>query len=357
MLLGALSLPTSTVHAQAAKQKTSHKTQKINLIYSNDLEGTVDTCGCGVDPGGGVVRRYNWYKSNKFSTSNALYLNVGNTLFTSSGYMDYELKYMNYGAETLAHSMKLMNISAYTPGEEDFKLGLDTFIKITKNLPVLITNSTHNEFKKEISLTLAGQKIAIIGLVEPALFGDDLSKELKLTDPIKELKSAIKKLKKDHDLIICNVYTEQKLLDSLSKIKGVDIFVSSRINEELAKPQLVNNAIILRVFKGGDSIGLLSYENKKNAKKIDVANNNYITAKLAQIEIMTNSMTDKEVIKKLEEEKKSLEKMKVKVTDKDSKFENLIDYLGGAYASKNELSARLKKYEALQRSATPQLNL
>ena len=331
--------------------------KKINLIYSNDLEGTVDTCGCGQDPGGGVLRRLNWYKKNKFSKLNALYLNVGNTLFNPSPYMDYEVKYMNYGAKTIAYSMKLMNITAYTPGEQDFKMGIASFIKLTKNIPVLISNSTDDSFKKEITLSLAGQKIAIIGLVDPALFKDELSKKLKLTDPIKELKSAVKKLRKDNDIIICNVYTEQKMLDSLTKIKGVDIFVSSSINEELTRPQIVNNAIVLRVFKGGDSIGLLSYEHKKNSKKIDLSNNNYIIAKLAQIDVIKNTVSDKDTLKKLNREKKKLEKIKVEVRNKDSKFENSIEYLGGIYASKNELSARVKKYEALQKSATPQLKL
>lgn len=125
---------------------------ELNIVYTNDLEGTVNTCGCATDPGGGAVRRVNWFNSLKLDPNNTVYINAGSTLFSDLASLPHEDKKERFGAQIMAESLKMMNISAYTPGVSDFKKGLPTFNTLSKSLPLVLTNSDDNKYKKNIEL-------------------------------------------------------------------------------------------------------------------------------------------------------------------------------------------------------------
>ena len=326
----------------------------INIIYTNDVEGSVDTCGCAMDPGGGAVRRVNWYKMNSLSPLDTVYINGGNTLFTHTDYMDYEVKYLKAGAQILADSMSMMNIDAYTPGEQDLKLGLDFFLSASKNLPVLITNSGNDKFKKEIIINKGGLKIGIIGILSEKLLSKELATALDIKDAVASLKTELPKLKKETDLVILIVHTDDNEIKAILKnTRGIDVILSTGVNEELTRPMIANNSIVVRTLPGGDSIGLLKYEHKNGAKKVDVGFNNSMMAKSEQIELIIKTIDNKKTISNLEKEKSKLEDLVVKADDSSSKFESKIDFLGKMYAGKNGLDARVKKYEALRKTSAP----
>ncbi|MCX6113462.1 MAG: hypothetical protein NTY22_09340 [Proteobacteria bacterium] len=284
------------------------KNGELNVVYTNDLEGSVDTCGCATDPGGGSVRQINWYKKNNLSPLNTIYINGGNTLFTSTDYMDYEVKYLKYGAQVIADSMSMMNIDAYTPGEKDFEMGLDFFISVSKKLPVLITNSDSGKFKKDIIVNKGGYKIGILGVISEKSLSKELVSALSIKDSISSLKNAVSKLKKDVDIIILIAHTGNTEFKTIIKnSKDIDIVLSTGVNEELTRPLIENNSIFIRMLPGGDSIGLLKYMHKKNAKKTDL------------------------------------------------ELDNKIDFLGKIYDGKNALSTKVKKYEALSKTSAPQI--
>ena len=261
--------------------------QDLNIIYTNDLEGTVTPCGCAVDPGGGADRRLNWYKQNNFSPLDTIYINAGSTLFSGASYMDYEAEALKIGAGILVDSMLAMNIDAYTPGAYDLKMGLDFFKTTTKKLPVLISNSDNKKFLKEIKIQRSGRNIRIFGITT-------LAKGFSTYEPVKALrKLTAKKAKKDLFILLAD--TDQKTLNSILKsINNIDVVLSSSIDEQLTQPKHAGKTAVLRLLKGGDSIGLL-------------------------------------------------------------KKENQIIFLGDKYIKDNELTDRIKKYEGLQQATAPKI--
>ena len=229
--------------------------QNLNIIYTNDMEGSVATCGCAVDPGGGVVRRINWYQQNNFSPTDTIYVNTGSTLFSESAFMDYETEYLKLGASIMVDSLISMNIDAYTPGEYDLKMGKDFFRSTTSKLPVLITNAKEKGFLKEVKITRAGRNVKIFGIVTGV-------KELPTIDAVTALKKlTTKKDKKDYFILLAD--TNMKNLNKILKsIPNIDVVVSSSIQEQLTKPLQIGNTTVLRLLQAGDSIGLFTKENQ-----------------------------------------------------------------------------------------------
>ena len=298
------------------------KSGELNIVYTNDMEGSVDTCGCATDPGGGAARRINWYKKNSLAPLNTLYINGGNTLFTSTDYMDYEVKYLKYGAQVMADSMKMMNLDAYTPGEKDFKMGVGFFESVSKKLPVVITNSESGKFKKEIIVNKGGYKIGILGVISQSSLPKEISLALSIKDVATSLKESISRLKKNVDIIILISHTDDKEFQTIVKnSKDVDIILSSGVNEQLTNPLIEHNSVFIRMLPSGDSIGLLRYLHKKNGKKVDRGYQDLVAK---------NSSS---------------------ANDADSTFENRIDFLGKDYDGKNILSSKAKKYEELRKTS------
>lgn len=229
--------------------------QDLNIIYTNDMEGSVATCGCAVDPGGGVIRRINWYQQNNFSPTDTIYVNTGSTLFSGSDFMAYETEYLKLGATIMADSLTAMNIDAYTPGEYDLKMGKDLFRSTTKGLPVLISNSKEKDFLKEVKVTRAGRNIKIFGVITGI-------KGFPTIDPVTALKKlTAKKDKKDYFILLADMDIKE-LNKILKSIKNIDVVISSSIEEQLTKPLQIGNTTVLRLLRAGDSIGLFKKENQ-----------------------------------------------------------------------------------------------
>ncbi len=239
---------------------------ELNIVYTNDLEGTVNTCGCATDPGGGTVRRVNWFNSLKLDPKNTVYINAGSTLFSDLASLPHEDKKERFGAQIMAESLKMMNISAYTPGSSDFKKGLATFNTLSKSLPLVLTNSDDNKHKKNIELKKANKKILVLGVVQMDKIDPAIMLELKLNDPVKALKAELKKIdKKEKPYTILLLYSNEELLKNITKqVKGIDLVLSAGIKEELPLAQKQNNSNVIRLLNGGDSIGLIKIDSLKN---------------------------------------------------------------------------------------------
>lgn len=312
---------------------------KLSIIYTTDLEGSVTPCACAVDPGGGIERRINWY--SKLNKENLIYLNSGSTLFPNTPSVKEEEEYLKYGAELLVKSLKEMKITAYTPNLNDFKMGLDFFIEKTKDVPVLISNSKNKEFKKEIILEKP-YKIRILGIVSENEFKN--IKELEITSYKKFIKN-IKK--KDNEILILLADLTINELELLKKEKlNIDIIISSNNNEEMM--DLVNNTLILSNLNLGDSISILNYTHKEKTKKVDLDKNKELEKQLKDLELLLKTFPDKK--KEILEKKKEIEKEFIKDLSKYSQYENQTIFLGEEYKLENDFSELIKKYLELRKT-------
>jgi len=245
MLLFVLSLLANLTFGQA----------ELNIVYTNDLEGSVGICGCASDPGGGVTRRLNWLEDQKLDPTSTIYLNAGNTLFSELASLEHEDKAEKLGAKIMLDSMSYMDLTAFTPGRSDFKKGVDFFNTASKKYPVVISNTDSAQYLKSLILKKGTWDIVVLGILQ--------SEVLKVSDPIKALKKQLKTLKrngKHRPFVVLLLYSDQKLLNEMAKkINGIDLVLSEGLQEEAPQPILVGvgKTSVIRLLNGGDSIGLL----------------------------------------------------------------------------------------------------
>ena len=206
---------------------------------------------------------------------------------------------------------------------------IDRLAKVINSSSFFHINITGGEpllFKKEIIINKAGYKIGILGLISEKSLSKELVSDLLIKDSIDSLKDAVSTLKKKVDLIILITYTNDKEFRTIIKnSKGIDIILSSGINEQLTSPVIENNSVTVRMLPSGDSIGNLKYTHKKDAQKVDLEYKDVLSSSEQNLEQIVST------------------------------FQNKIDFLGKAYDGKNTLDAKVKKYEALRKTSAPRI--
>lgn len=241
---------------------------QMKIVYTNDIEGTVTTCGCAKDPGGGVTRRLSWLNGSKLDPFSTVYINAGNTLFSDLPSLEHEDKTEKFGAEIISDTMITMGIDAFTPGRSDFKKGVAFFNTAAKKLPVVISNSEDPNYKKSLVLDKAGKKVIILGAIQPNSIDQTASLQLKLYDTVKALKKELKalnKAQKQKPYTIVLLFSNEDELNKITKqVKGIDLILSANMQEELPQALKVNGVNVLRLLNGGDSIGLFNAETDQN---------------------------------------------------------------------------------------------
>ncbi|MBN1114640.1 MAG: hypothetical protein JXA66_04810 [Oligoflexia bacterium] len=331
---------------------------ELTIIYTNNIEGGVLPCNCAVDPGGGVVRRLNWLKQSKITTDAAIYVDAGDTFFQSSNFDKFEKDAIIQGSGIIAESLAKMNIDAFTPGELDLVMGIKHFNKITEKLPVLITNSGSDKYQKAIKLERAGYKITILGVLAPSLVKVN-TKNFELKDMVKELKPIVKQNRSDSDIIVLLAHTtKDELHNILKNVKGIDIVISAHSDEELRVPLLTDNTVVVRLLEGGDSVGVLKYNQvSKTAPKVDTVRNNNLLADIEQLEILLESAgTNRQRINILKSKKEKAEKAAIKNTKNCNVFTNSIIFMGSLLDKENELSKSVTEFEKLWNKSMPSVS-
>ncbi len=240
----------------------------LNVVYTNDIEGSVTTCGCAKDPGGGVIRRLNWLKNAKLDPINTVYINAGNTIFSDLPSLAHEDKIEKLGAEVIYDAMSLMGVDAFTPGRADFKKGIEYFKSASKKMPVIITNSDDTVYKKSVVFNKGENNIAVLGIIQSEILDQTNSLQLKLNDPVKALKNELKNITKNSKqkpYTILLLFSDEEGLKKITKqAKGVDLILSAGIQEETPQAINLNGINVIRLLNGGDSIGLFNTATLKN---------------------------------------------------------------------------------------------
>jgi len=240
----------------------------LNIVYTNDTEGSVTTCGCAKDPGGGVTRRLNWLKDAKLDPINTVYINAGNTIFNDLPSLAHEDKAERFGADIVFEAMSLMGIDAFTPGKSDFKKGVEYFKTASNKVPTVISNSDDTTYKKSVVFNKGENKIVVLGIIQPEILDQTNSIQLRLNDPVKALKNELKNITKNlkqKPYIILLLFSDEEGLKKIAKqAKGVDLILSAGIQEETPQALNLNGVNVIRLLNGGDSIGLFNTATLKN---------------------------------------------------------------------------------------------
>ena len=110
---------------------------EIDLLYTGDVIGYIEDCGCHMNPAGGLARRA-WL----LSQLQANYPSMPVVLLDSGNFSDNPTEAGDLRTATLLQSMKKLGYKAINVGERDLTFGYDDFMKRTEGvgLTFLSTN-------------------------------------------------------------------------------------------------------------------------------------------------------------------------------------------------------------------------
>jgi len=144
------------------------------IVYSNDVLGEIEPCGCRNNPSGGVDRKEVFLK--KINDSELLQLDAGNLLFSTYNIPEVLQKQSKLQASYLVESYNLLGHDAVTPGNKDFAMGIDVFKDLADDADFEFLSANlidedgdlildaYETFKLKVSDKRKKIKIAVIGL-------------------------------------------------------------------------------------------------------------------------------------------------------------------------------------------------
>ena len=132
------------------------------LIFSGDLRGEIEPCGCAEEGDmGGLPRRLTYFKQQQSQHADLFYLDLGNNFPEPSGQGDLKIK-------LIQSSLKKLRPQAVLVGPNEWQNGLHV---LDPEIPYLLSNQSHKlRFLTSKTILQAGrQTIHVTGYLSPEL--------------------------------------------------------------------------------------------------------------------------------------------------------------------------------------------
>lgn len=95
----------------------------VQVLFSGDVRGEVEPCGCASGQKGGIPRRSSFIKEQKSKNPSTLVFDTGNAFSASSHLDPFMLPLVERKARFMVEAMNRMGYTAYLPGVLDLALG------------------------------------------------------------------------------------------------------------------------------------------------------------------------------------------------------------------------------------------
>ncbi len=252
-LLGALALagcgekPAARAPVEAARELT--------VFYTCDTRGNVHACDCTGGSAGGISRRSTYLRN--FAVGEHLLVDAGNV---GAGTGAREL----LDLDALLEGYRRLGYDAVNAGRGEVVLGLDALRARAAITPALISANVLDEqgrlvLPSHVSRTLTnGLRVAITGVVEPALVERELGAGLRVKPPADALGSLLPELRRTHDAVLVLAFMEQSaMIDLATLFYEIDALIGGAVEQPTAEPVMVNRATLTAITDRGKSIGRL----------------------------------------------------------------------------------------------------
>lgn len=234
----------------------------FTIIYSNDVLGELELCGCDEEQLGGFPRKATVIQELKKEGRPLLVLDAGNLFFKERPFSTIEKKEFVLKSEYILDAYKQMGCDAVNIGEADLFMGLEHLkhLQGRATIPFISSNLYSKKSGKPVFQTYAikeatGIKIGILGL-----FSDTVSVDPSLTvkDPFKTARTIIASLQKTCSLIIVlsnlGLEGDKKLAKN---IPAIDLIIGGRATQRMPEPVKEGNSIIVQAYRRGQYLGRL----------------------------------------------------------------------------------------------------
>ncbi len=252
------------------------KSAELFLVYTTDISGEIEHCGCPGHPRGGLARRVEHVRK-LMEKGPVLQVDAGNLFFPYRGNRPRITDKHKAHARLLAKGVSRVGVHAVNVGYQDVQASPEFLKKLARPedmdpIPLVCANLYNTEPPKRVFspyqvVRIKGVQVGILGMMGPG----DLyrNKELEIKDPVEVASALVPYLKEKCDLVILLYAGSFKDLNQLVRhVKGVDIaVVSSRSSRLTRRPFIAGETLVLQAGNRGMYLGKMDLTVKKEAKQ------------------------------------------------------------------------------------------
>jgi 2',3'-cyclic-nucleotide 2'-phosphodiesterase (5'-nucleotidase family) len=229
---------------------------KLDLVFSANVFGETDPCGCASGPKGGLDRRLNYLRMTP-AFGDRLVVDAGNALFATEVLDPTRKDALQKRAKAILQGGQIMGIRAFNIGYLDLSAGVD-FLKTQakKNRTPFVSatltatdNSDPDWYSPFVDVPVSKLNIRVTGLTAGR---KDLPPNYKVIDPESALHDVLKSGQKPDFLVVLSDLGRLEDEKIMSQDWGIPtVIVSSRDLSSLDHPVVRGNQILVQPqFRG-----------------------------------------------------------------------------------------------------------
>ena len=250
---------------------------EINFIYTSNLGGEIESCGCSGSGITGLAKRNTLVSTIK--TEQSIHLECGDAFFRKHTIPEDEISQKKLKAKFTRDCLDLSKIDAYIPGDRDFAAGSDFLFD--ELIPKMKTSTlaANIGMTKCKAINKSGLKILLVGLCQGPTKSTKAwtSEKLAVKDLVSSLRSVIDGQEKTADLIIAIVHGKREDIERIAKAKLANIIIDGSGRESPKEPETIGGTIIVAAPRDGRFIGQLTLKSEKWARGEIEFSNKYIS--------------------------------------------------------------------------------
>ncbi|MCO4752836.1 MAG: hypothetical protein KC478_00070 [Bacteriovoracaceae bacterium] len=247
------------------KIDTKSGADHVKVVFSHNINGETHPCGCRKFPLGGLPQAAGYLHESK-QDSNVIYVDSGDMLFPSNTVPNTLADSIKFTADALANAQDLLGLKFFTPGDQDFALGVNYLAELSKKVKFsfLISNAKKSLPIKSIPYShvkVGDTNLVFLGIVNPDILSGDIRSYFE--DPIESLKKNLEEVKKmsfgsneKAPKLILLSHAGMNFDKVLAKkFPQIDWIIGSHSQAFLKEPETVGNVQIAQVLSRNHYMG------------------------------------------------------------------------------------------------------
>ena len=254
-------------NAQALSVAKAAGASKFRIVFSGNVNGEIEPCGCAVNPKGGVDRRWNHLQQliaeSKTQGFGTLVIDAGNALFPAEKLDKSQAKLQLAKARAVLKAHRLMGVAVQNVGYLDFAGGLEFLDKEALAESQFLISSNWVDasgkllFAAEKTVEVAGAQILILGLSQgPKTPRDD---GIKVLDPLKVLEQRVAQSPAGQPIVVLSDLGLAQDKEIAAKIARPLVFIGSRDLSSIEIPIHEGASILVQGQLQGQQNGVLEF--------------------------------------------------------------------------------------------------
>lgn len=237
----------------------------LTILYTNDVQGNLDPCGCSKDQLGEISTRAAVLRSILAQEKNTLVVDSGDAFSDASLFNTFD----RARKDLIVEAMEYMGYDYLNVGDTELGFGLPVLRQIQEKarFKLLSANILDKIHRKPIFFPYAlqevgGIKVALIGLVT-----DDLSKripseriqDLSIADPFAVAQQYVSLLRDQSDLVVVIAHLGLEREKELARtVPLIDVIIGGHSGQKLQNPLKVGKTLVVEGGDQGQYVGKLT---------------------------------------------------------------------------------------------------